>query len=131
MSPIKTRSFERDAKAVANGFLGHRLMRAERHHHVECRRPPSELLVQGFKAKVHRRGARGVGHDKQDLLVRVVSGWASPGYEFPHVRSAERRVIFAEFGEDWRGHWSGWIVQMISRGTSILRGRPRNNQLAK
>ena len=43
--------FERDAKAVANGFLGHRLMRAERHHHVEGRRPPRELLVQGLKQR--------------------------------------------------------------------------------
>jgi len=91
---------ERDAKAVADGFLGHRLMRAERYHHVKSRCPASELLVQGLKAKAHRRGARGVGHDEQDLLVQVVSGRASPDNDFPHVRSAERSVICIDYRED-------------------------------
>ena len=59
-------------------LLAHRLVRAERDHHVERGSRPADLVVDSLEHRADRRGARAVGDDQQHLAVAESRPPASP-----------------------------------------------------
>ena len=76
---------KRDLEPLANGFLAHRLVRAQRDQDVDGLRRPLELLVEGLEHQAHRCRARAVRDNEQNACPGVVGRGAGPGDNFRDI----------------------------------------------
>jgi len=79
----------RDLEPLADGLLAHRLVRPQRDQDVHLPGHRSEPRVQRLEHRPHRRRARPVRDDEQDLLAAIAGLGTCPSHHLGHVVRAQ------------------------------------------
>ena len=92
-----------DLQPLLDRLLAHRLVRAQRDHHVERGSRPADLVVDGLEHRADRRGARAVGDDQQHLAIAKVLLRHRPGHDVARLFGGEQFAFGNFFGNNPHG----------------------------